>query len=192
MEAAAREFKSARRRSVCGVLHGPVRRPIAGHSGDVRQPRLSQRCGDGLPSADPVAADARRRPRRRDVRQGTAGDDDGACREPRPSLRARSWRRHAPPDRGRRRRTRADDRRALRARRALARRSIRARVPRLRLTRWRLPVPGHGGDVAGGRRSARHVARPLRARAVRSSHLARHGATVGPRTDGARASRDSR
>ncbi len=58
MEAAAREFKSARRRSVRRVLHRSLRWPIAGHAGHVRQPCLPQRCGDGLPTTDSVAPDA--------------------------------------------------------------------------------------------------------------------------------------
>ena len=58
-----------------------------------------------------------------------------------------------------------------------------ARLPRLRLARRRLPVSRHGGDVAGGRRSAGLVAWPLGAGAVGPADLARHGAAVGARPD---------
>ena len=76
-------------------LHRSVRRPLAGHAGDVRQPGLSQRRGDGVPPADSIAADAQRRARRGHLRQGPAGDDDGAGRHARPAVRARARRRHA-------------------------------------------------------------------------------------------------
>ena len=81
VEAAARTFSRRRRDPVRRRVHRSVRRPHAGHDGDVRQPAVSQRRGDRLPPADPLAADAPRRARRRDLRQGTAGDDDGAGRQ---------------------------------------------------------------------------------------------------------------
>ena len=60
MEAAARGTESTGRDSVRGVLHRSLRWPHAGHDGDVRQPAVSQRCGDCIPEADPLAADAAR------------------------------------------------------------------------------------------------------------------------------------
>ena len=84
-----------RRHSVCGGVHRSVRRPIAGHDGDVRQPAVPKRRGHGLPPADSIAADAPRCARRRDVRQGPARDDDGARGEPRSACGAGAGRRHA-------------------------------------------------------------------------------------------------
>ena len=187
MEAAAREFKGAGAVPVRRRLHRSVRRPFAGHTGDVRQPRLSQRCRDDLPAADSIAPDASRRPRRRDLRQGAARHDDGARREPRSSVRARPRRRDASAPRRRRCRTRADHRRAVRPRRAVARAGIRAGMSRVRVARRRVPVPRHCRDLAGGRRSARPVARALGARTFGPPDLAGHGAAIRAGADGARA-----
>ena len=81
MEAAAREFK-ARGRDSRSPPSAPIRATAA------RRARrrcstacLSQRRGDDLPPADSLAADAPRRARRRHLRQGPAGDDDGAGRQ---------------------------------------------------------------------------------------------------------------
>ena len=52
--------------------------------------------------------------------------------------------------------------------------------------RW-MPVPRHGRNIAGRRRSARHVAGTFRAGAVGPSDLDRHGAPLGHGADGARA-----
>ena len=54
-------------------------------------------------------------------------------------------------------------------------------LPRLRLARRRLPVSGHRGNVAGGRRGAGHVADACRAGAFGTADLARYGAPLGPR-----------
>ena len=62
-----------------GLLRS-VRRPHAGHDRHVRQPALSQRRRDRLPPAHPLAAAAAGRAGRRHLRQGPAGDDDGARR----------------------------------------------------------------------------------------------------------------
>ena len=102
------------------------------------------------------------------------------------ALRADSRRRHPAGRRGRGRRQGPVRRRALRPRPDHARRGRRSHVPRLRHARRRLPVPGHRRHLAGGRRSARHVAAALRAGALRPSHLARHGAPLGPRRARAR------
>ena len=59
--------------------------------------------------------------------------------------------------------------------------SRRRAVPRLRLARRRLPVPGHGGHLAGGGRGAGPGAAALRAGALRPADLARHGAPLRPR-----------
>ena len=51
MEAAAQGAEVARRRAVRRVLHRPLRRPHAGHYGDVRFPALSQRRRHRFPAA---------------------------------------------------------------------------------------------------------------------------------------------
>ena len=95
---------SRRRRessSACGVVpfagfcSDPCDGRTQGTDGHVRQPAVSQRRRDRLPPAHPLAADARGRARRGDVRQGSARDDDGAGRDARPAVRARARRRHA-------------------------------------------------------------------------------------------------
>ena len=78
VKAAAEEFKRLGGVPFAGAVHRSVRRPHAGHDRHVRQPAVSQRRGDCAAPADPLAADAARRARRRDLRQGPAGDDDGA------------------------------------------------------------------------------------------------------------------
>ena len=95
VEAAAACVQVGGRGAICRSVHGSVRRPIAGHDGDVRQPAVPQRRGDGLPPADPIAADPARRPGRRDLRQRTAGDDDGARGQRRSAVRPGPWRRDA-------------------------------------------------------------------------------------------------
>ena len=96
-EAAARA-QAGRRRAVRRLLLRSVRRPHAGHGRHVRQPAVSQRRRDRLSPADSLAAHAARRARRGDVRQGTAGDDDGAGRHARLAVRARARRRDAAAD----------------------------------------------------------------------------------------------
>ncbi len=59
-------------------LHRPLRRPHAGHRGHARFAALSQRRRHGSAPTDALAAHAQRRPRHRHLRQGPAGDDDGA------------------------------------------------------------------------------------------------------------------
>ena len=100
MEAAAAEFTRAGAMPFAAYVHRSVRRPHAGHDRHVRQPAVSQRRGDGVPPADPLAADAQRRARRRHLRQGPAGDDDGAGGDPRSAVRARARRRDAAADDG--------------------------------------------------------------------------------------------
>ena len=152
---------------------------------------LSQRRGDDIPAADSIAADAARRARRRDLRQGAAGDDDGAGGDA--AICRASWCPAASrclPDGGR------GCRRGYRPS-ACASRTATSRWSRppisgchdVRIARRRLPVSGHRRDLAGGRRSARHVAGTLRAGAVRPPDLAGHGAPIGARADGARRAR---
>ena len=64
--------------AVCGHGVGPVRRADAGNGRHDGQLALSQRRGDRFPPADPLAAAAQGRAGDRHLRQGTAGDDDGA------------------------------------------------------------------------------------------------------------------
>ena len=70
-----------------------LRRPDAGHDRHDGQPALSQRRRDRLPAADPLAAASQRCARHRHLRQGPAGDDDGAGRVRAPAVRARPRRR---------------------------------------------------------------------------------------------------
>ena len=71
--------------------------------------------------------------RRRDLRQGSAGHDDGARRRARSAGRARAGRRHPATRTGRRRRSDSDDWRALRARADLAAGRRGSRLPGVRL-----------------------------------------------------------
>ena len=80
MQAAARGADGAGRHAVRRLLHRPLRRPHAGHAGHDGQPALPQRRRHRAAPADPLAADAQGRARRRHLRQGPAGDDDGAGR----------------------------------------------------------------------------------------------------------------
>ena len=108
-----RGVQPARGDSLCGLRDRSVRRPHAGHAGHVGQPGLSQRRGARAAPADPFAADAARRDGRGDVRQGAAGDDDGAGRPAQPAVRPRAGRRDA--CRRRTARTPARSRRSARA-----------------------------------------------------------------------------
>ena len=67
-----------------------------------------------------------------------------------------------------------------------------AGLPRVRLAGRRLPVPGDGGDLAGGRRGPGTVAAALRPGALGAADLARHGAPLGPRPGQSRVARDPR
>ena len=69
----------------------------------------------------------------------------------------------------------------LRARTGLAVGSRGTGLPRLRLAGRRLPIPRHGGHVAGRRRSARAFAAALGAGAFGTTGLAGHGPAFGPR-----------
>ncbi len=115
------------------------------------------------------------------LRQGAAGDDDG--RWPRmhelPCVLVPGGVTLL-PERRRRRRQGAVDRRALRPRADHAGRGRGAGLPRLRLARRGLPVPGHGRHRAGGRRSAGADRAALGAGALRAADLARHGPPLGP------------
>ena len=186
LEAAAGCVQDGWRDSVCGGVHGSVRRPIAGHHRDVRQPAVPERCGHDLPPADPFAAHQARRARRRDLRQRLAGDDDGARGEPLSARRAGAGRGHVDAGGRRGRRKDSNARRPVRARQHHARGGLGSRVPRVRIAGRRVPVSGYGRDRTGGRGGARHVAGAFGASALRTSDLDRHGAPVGDRADGAR------
>ena len=163
-----------------------MRWTIARHHRDVRQPAVSQRCGDDLPAADPFAADQARRARRCDLRQGIAGDDDGAGVNRRYACRSRSRRGHAAAGARRGRRESTNARCSIRARQPYARRGGGARLSRVCIAWRRLSVSRYGRDVPGRRRSARYVARTFGAGAIGSPHLARHGPSLRLRADGAR------
>ena len=99
------EFSRAGRDPVCRLCQRPVRRPHAGHAGHDGQPALSQRRRHRPAPADPLAAHAPRRDGRGHLRQGPAGDDDGAGRPARrcPCVLVPGGV-TLPPERGRRRR----------------------------------------------------------------------------------------
>ena len=169
MEAAAKELKAL------GAI------PFAAYCTDPCDGRTQGTTGmfDSLPYRNDAAIIFRRlirslptrsgRHRRRHLRQGPARDDDGAGRHARSALRAGARRRHAARRRRRGRRQGAD---RIGARFAHGEITLEdaadMRLPRLRLARRRLPVPGHGGHLAGGRRGARHVAAALGAGALRT------------------------
>ena len=77
------------------------------------------------------------------------------------------------------------DRRALRARPHHPRGGGDRGLPRLRDAGRRLPVPGHGRDVAGGGRGVRPDAAAQRALPVGRAGLAGHGAALGARAGAA-------
>ena len=89
----------------------PLRRPDPGHARDDGQPAVPERRGDRLPPADPLAAEAEGRARRRDLRQGLARDDAGPGRLEASAGRARPRRRDPAAARGRGRRQDPVDRR---------------------------------------------------------------------------------
>src|SRR6266851_5532354 len=74
---------------------------------------------------------------------------------------------------------------AMRARRDHARAGRGPRLPRVRLSGWRLSVPRYRGDVAGDRGGPRPDAAARRARAVGPAGVARHGAALGAGAGGA-------
>ena len=189
MQAAAEELAALGGLPFAGFCSDPCDGRTQGTPGMMDSLPYRNDAAHGAAAADPLAAHAAGRARRRHVRQGPARDDDGAGRAARPALRAGARRRDAAADRGRGRGQGADDRRPLRPRRDHAGGGGRPGLPRLRLARRRLPVPRHGGHVAGRRRGARPVAAALRARALRAADLARHGPPLGPRAASARGAR---
>ena len=171
------------------LRHRPLRRPDPGDGRDDGQPPLPERRRAGVPPAHPLAAHAAGRPRRRHLRQGPAGDDDGPRGDAESAVRPGAGRRDpARPRRGGRRQG-AVHRRALRARRDHPRARRGPGLPRLRLGRRRLPVPGHRRDLPGRGRSARPRPAPLGPGAVGPADLARHGAALRPRAGRARDAR---
>ena len=134
---------AARRRGdpVRRLLQRPLRRADAGHDRHVRQPGVPERRGHRDAAVDPVAANGVRRARHRDVRQGTAGDDAGACRHEGAARRDRAWRRDAAGTRRRGRRPGPEPRRPLRARSDQPRLRRHHGLPCVRIVRRRVPVP---------------------------------------------------
>ena len=88
-----RGAETPRRSAVRGDGLGPLRRPNAGHGRHDGQPAVSQRRCHRLPPLDPLAAAAQGRAGNRHLRQGPAGDDDGAGGVEAPRRRAGARRR---------------------------------------------------------------------------------------------------
>ena len=107
-----------------------------------------------LPAIDPLAAHAARRDGRGHVRQGFARDDAGAWQGARPAVRARARRSDAAAQR--QAKTPAKCNRSVLVTPTANSRSRKRRswLPCLCFAGRRLPVPGHGGHVAGGGRGA--------------------------------------
>ena len=188
-----RDDPRGRRASLRGLLHGPLRRPHAGHAGDDGQPAVPQRRGDRHAPPDPLAPTARGRPRRRDLRQGAARDDARPRGLPRPAGRDRPRRRHAA-----RRRT---------ARTAGAVQTLGARFAHGLVTLDEAAdlacracgSPGGGCQFLGTAATAQVVAEalglvapPQRARSLGRAGVARHGPPLGPRAAAARRAAASR
>ena len=157
-----RVMKQAGGGAVRRLLLRSLRRPHAGHAGMF----------DSLPYRNDAAIVFRRLIRSLPTRRGVLGV--ATCDKGLPAMmlalagiarsavRAGARRRDAAADRRRRRRQDPIDRRPLRPRRDLTlEEAADAGLPRLRLAGRRLPVPRHGGHVAGGRRSAGPVAAAL-------------------------------
>ena len=145
-------------------------------------PALPQRRRHGLPAPDPLAAHAQRRDRRGHLRQGAAGHDDGAGAAR--AICPACWCPAASRCCRKRARTRARCNPSARASptdRSPWKQAAEALCRACALARRRLPVPGHRGHVAGGRRGAGHVAAALGAGALGPADLARHGAPLGAR-----------
>ncbi len=179
MKAAAEELRALRLHPVRRLLHRSLRWPDAGHARHDGQLAVPQRRRHGAAPADPLAADAQGRHRRGHVRQGLAGDDDGAGRHARSALRAGAGRRHVAAQRRRGRGQGADHRGPLRSWAAHPGASGGAGLPGVRLAGRRLPIPGHGGHVAGGGRGPGPGPAALRPRPLGPAHLARHGPPLG-------------
>jgi len=166
-----------------------MRWPHARHARHVRQPAVSQRrCADFSP-AHPLAADAFGRHRRRDVRQRTAGNDDGSGCNERSAVRAGAGRCHIAARERRRCGENSDPRRAICTRTHFVAGGGRPRLPRVRHTRRRLPISRHGGDLASGGGSVRDVTSTLGARALGPAGVDGHGCAVSARGVPARSSR---
>ncbi len=141
------------RDSVCGGVHRSVRRPHRRARRHVRQPALSQRCGWHISPIDSISADAPGSPRHRDLRQGTARDDDGPRRDARSALRSGPGRSHVAPQRRRGRGTSANHRRC-------ASRMANSRWQRLRSSAAaRAEAPAEGVSFWGQRRHRRWSAK---------------------------------
>ena len=151
MQAAAEELAALRRPSVRRLLHRSRATAARRARPACSTACLSQRRGDRFAPADPLAAHA-------PGVMGVATCDKGLpammmalAGTARLALRARARRRDAAAHRGRRRGQGPDDRRPLRARRTHAGEAADARAAGPAARRGRLPVPRHGGHVAGRR-----------------------------------------
>ena len=171
----------AARHTFCRSLHRSLRRPHARHYGHDGLAALSQRCRHSSSQIDALAAHGQRRDGRGHVRQGTACDDDGAGVVGVEARGTGSRRRHAAARARRGRGQGADHRRTFRAAANHARICRRGGLPRLRLTRRRLPVSGYGGHGTGRRRGAGAFVATYRACALGPAGVARCRAPLGPR-----------
>ena len=178
---AARELKSLHAKPFAGACTDPCDGRTQGTTGML----------DSLPFRNDAAIVLRRlmrslptrqrRDRRRDLRQGPAGDDDGAGVVGQDAGRAGSRRRDAAAGIRRGCGQGADHRRALRAEPDHAGTRRGDGLPGLRFAGRRVPVSGHRGDVAGGGRSAGTVTAAHGAGALGTADLARCRAPLGPR-----------
>ena len=175
-----------------GVVHRSVRRPLAGHD---------RRCSTACRIRNDAAIVFRRLIRSLPTRRGVLGV--ATCDKGLPAMMMALAGERAicpcvlvpggvtlPPSEGEDAGARADDRRALRARRDHARGRRRPRLPRLRARRAAAAsssAPPRPSQVVG--EALGMSLRPFRARALGTADLARHGAAIGARADGARAAR---
>ena len=185
MEAAARELKAL------GAI------PFAAYCTDPCDGRTQGTTGmfDSLPYRNDAATVFRRLIRSLPTRRGVIGV--ATCDKGLPAMMMALASMHDLPcvlvpggvtllaERGRRCRAGAKRGRALRARPDHAGGGRRKSVPRLRDAGRRLPVSGHRGHFAGGRRGAWDGAAARGAVAFGTSHLAGYGAALGPRRAGA-------
>ena len=78
MQAAAEELDRGGAMPFAGFVTDPCDGRTQGTLGHDGQPAYRNDAAHGVPPADPLAAHAPRRDGRGDLRQGPAGDDDGA------------------------------------------------------------------------------------------------------------------
>ena len=175
----------AARRSACmpfaGFCTDPCDGRTQGTAGMMDSLAYRNDAAHGAAPPDPLAADAQGRARRRHLRQGPAGDDDGAGRAARPAVRAGAGRRDAAA--AARARTRARCRPSARASPTARSRSSEAAELGCRAC----ASPGGGCQFLGTAATSQVVGEALglslphsRAGAVGPADLARHGARARP------------